>query len=49
MKTTNVNTWLYFKAVQVVNEKLTKVKEGFLIDFTSRLHNFFYDQAMFHW
>ena len=32
-----------------MNEKLTKVKEGFLIDFTSRFHNFFYDQAMFHW
>ena len=32
---------LLFKAVQEVNEELTKNKEGFLIDFTSRWHKYF--------
>ena len=38
-----------FKAVQEVNEELTKNKEGFLIGFTSRWHKFFNEQPLFNW
>ena len=38
-----------FKAVQERNEELAKNKEGFLIDFSSRLHKSFDDQTMFYW
>ena len=37
-----------FKAVQEVNEELTKNKEEFLIDFTSRLHKYFNEQPLFY-
>ena len=40
---------LLFKAVQEVNEELTKNKEGFLIGFTSRWHKFFNEQPLFNW
>ena len=38
-----------FKAVQELNEELTKNKEGFLIDFTNRLHKIFNEQSLFYW
>ena len=38
-----------FKAVQEINEELTKNKEGFLIDFSSKLHKFFNEEALFYW
>ena len=38
-----------FKALKEINEELTKNKEGFLIDFTSKLHKFFNDQTLFYW
>ena len=37
------------KALQEVNEQLTKNNEGFLIDFSSRFHEFFKQQLMFYW
>ena len=37
-----------FKALQEVNEQLTKNNEGFLIDFSSRFHEFFKQQLMFY-
>ena len=40
---------LLFKAVQEVNEELTKNKEGFLIGLTSRWHKFFNGQPLFNW
>ena len=38
-----------YKAVQEINEELTKNKEGFLLDFTSRLHKIFEDELMLYW
>ena len=38
-----------FKAVQEINEELTKNKEGFLIDFSSKLHKFFNEETLFYW
>ena len=38
-----------FKAVQEVNEQLTKNKEGFLVDFSSKLHEFFNQQLLLYW
>ena len=38
-----------FKAVQEINEELTKNKEGFLIDFSSKLHKFFNEEVLFYW
>ena len=40
---------ILFKAVQEINEELTKNKEGFLIDFSSRLHKSLDDQIMLCW
>ena len=37
------------KAVQQINKKLTKNKEEFLLDFTSRLHKIFEDELMLYW
>ena len=37
-----------FKAIQEINEELTKNKGGFLIDFSTKLHKFFDDQTLFH-
>ena len=38
-----------YKAVQEIDEKLTKNKEGFLLDFTGRLHKMFEDELMLYW
>ena len=38
-----------YKAVQEINKKLTKNKEEFLLDFTSRLHKLFEDEFMLYW
>ena len=38
-----------FKAVQEINEELTKNKDGFLIDFSCKLHKFFNEEALFYW
>ena len=38
-----------YKAVQEINEELTKNKEGFLLHFTSKLHKIFEDELMFYW
>ena len=38
-----------FKVVQEINEELAKNKERFLIDFSSKLHNFFNKEALFYW
>ena len=38
-----------FKALKEINENLTKIKEGFLIDFSSKLHKCFNDQTLFYW
>ena len=38
-----------FKAVQEVHEQLKKNKEGFLIDFSSKLHEFFNQQLLLYW
>ena len=38
-----------FKAVQEVNEHLTKNNKGFLIDFSSRFYEFLKQQLMFYW
>ena len=38
-----------FKAVQEINEQLTKDNEGFLIGFSSKFHEFFKQQTMFYW
>ena len=38
-----------YKAVQEINEELTRNKEGFLLDFTSKLHKIFEDELMLYW
>ena len=40
MKENNIiiNKKTLFKAIQEINEDLTKNKEGFLIDFSTKLH-----------
>ena len=38
-----------YKSVQQINKKLTKNKEEFLLDFTSRLHKIFEDELMLYW
>ena len=38
-----------YKAAQEINKKLTKNREEFLLDFTTRLHNFFKDELMLYW
>ena len=38
-----------YKAVQEINEELTKNKEGFLLDFTRRLQRIFEDELMLYW
>ena len=38
-----------YKAVQEINKKLTKNKEEFLLDFTSRLHKLFEDEFILYW
>ena len=40
---------IFFKALKEINEELTKNKEGFLIDFSSKLHKIFNDQTLFYW
>ena len=37
-----------YKAVQEINNELTKHKEEFLLDFTSRLHKIFKDELMLY-
>ena len=41
--------YFFFKAVQEINEELTKNKEGFLVDFTNELRTFFDEQTLFYW
>ena len=38
----------FFKALEEVNEISKKHNEGFLIDFSSKFHNFFGQQLMFY-
>ena len=38
-----------FKALQKVNEQLTKNNEGFLFNFSSKFHAFFEQRLMFYW
>ena len=38
-----------YKAAQQINKELTKNKEEFLLDFTSRLQKFFDDELMLYW
>ena len=44
-----IERYFLFKALKEINEELTKNKEGFLVDFTSKLHKFFNDQTLFYW
>ena len=44
-----INKKTLFKAIQEINEDLTKNKEGFLIDFSTKLHKWFDDQTLFDW
>ena len=39
----------FFKASQELNEKVIKDKEGYLVDFTDRIHEYFNDQTIFYW
>ena len=39
----------FFKAIQELNEKVIKDKEGYLVDFTDRIHEYFNDQTIFYW
>ena len=54
MKTMNLINHLlieehfFFKALEEVNEISKKYNEGFLIDFSSKFHNFFGQQLMFY-
>ena len=41
--------YFFFKAVQEINEDLTRNKEGFLVDFTNELRTFFDEQTLFYW
>ena len=41
--------YFFFKAVQEINEELTRNKEGFLVDFTNELRTFFDEQTLFYW
>ena len=41
--------YFFFKAVQEINEELTRNKEGFLVDFTNELRTFFDEQILFYW
>ena len=38
-----------FRAIQEINEELTKNKEGFLIDLGDMVRDFFDDQTLFYW
>ena len=38
-----------FRAIQEINEELTKNKEGFLIDLGNVVRDFFDDQTLFYW
>ena len=38
-----------FRAIQEINEELTKNKEGFLIDLSDMVRDFFDDQTLFYW
>ena len=38
-----------FRAIQEINEELTKNKEGFLIDLGHMVRNFFEEQTLFYW
>ena len=38
-----------FRAIQEINEELTKNKEGFLIDLGDIVRDFFDDQTLFYW
>ena len=41
--------YFFFKAVQEINEELTRNKEGFFVDFTNELRTFFDEQTLFYW
>ena len=41
--------YFFFKAVQEINEELTRNKEGFLVDFTNELRTFFDEQTLLYW
>ena len=41
--------YFFFKAVQEINEELTRNKEGFSVDFTNELRTFFDEQTLFYW
>ena len=38
-----------FKAIQELNEKVIKDKEGYLIDFTDRIYEYFNNQTILFW
>ena len=38
-----------FKAIKELNEKVIKDKEGYLIDFTDRIYEYFNNQTMLYW
>ena len=38
-----------FKAVQELIEKVIKDKEGYLVDFTDRIYDYFNNQTMLYW
>ena len=38
-----------FKAIQELNEKVIKDKEGYLIDFTDIIYEYFNNQTMLYW
>ena len=44
-----IKRYFLFKTVQEGNEELTKNNEGFLVDFSSRLHEFFKQKLLFYW
>ena len=41
--------YFFFKAVQEINEELTRNKEGFFVGFTNELRTFFDEQTLFYW
>ena len=44
-----IKRYFLFKTVQEGNEELTKNNEGFLVDFSCRLHEFFKHKLLFYW
>ena len=44
-----IERYFLYKAVQKINEELTKNKDEFLLDFTSRWHKIFEYELMLYW